>query len=86
MAKPSADFPSSIGNAIAVWQQAPPSVPPERIAVETGRSLSTVFRWWQPNGARLEPRASDVLIMERLKPGLLAKLSKLVKKAKRQEA
>lgn len=80
---PEPPFVNLIGDAIAEWQREPPATSPERIAFETGKSASTVFRWWAQSGPRFEPRMSDILVMERLKPGLIARLLKLVKKAKR---
>ena len=75
----------AIGDAIYAWQREEPVVSPERIAVATGACVSTVFRWKKEGTARLEPRVSDLVLMERLKPGLLARVEKLVaaKKSKR---
>lgn len=69
----------SISKAITEWSAREPHIPAERIAAETGRSISTVRRWYAEG---FEPRVSDVIVMESLKPGLLDALKKLATKRK----
>lgn len=50
-----------------------------RIAADTGRSSATVQRWFT---GHMDPHLSDLVVMERLKPGLLAWLLRLAKPTK----
>jgi len=73
--------PAAVAAAIAQWAKVDPPISGERIAVETGHGISTVRRWLAGGH---EPRMSDVLVLERLRPGLVeALLSVRVTKAQK---
>jgi hypothetical protein len=73
----------TIRAAVAAWVNLEPKIPLERVAAETGRSISTVRRWVTEGEAEFEPRLSDALVMEKLKPGLFKLLQSKPKPQKR---
>jgi len=73
------DVPGSVRKCVQQWFDQGDHVPAERIAADTGRSIATVRRWIQVSGGSdaWEPKCSDVIVMERLKPGLISRLQRL---------
>lgn len=73
------DVPGGVRKCVQEWFDQGDRVAPERIAADTGRSIATVRRWIQAEGGSdtWEPKCSDVIVMERLKPGLIARLQRL---------
>lgn len=70
--KPTLEIGSRAAKIISAWRLNGETITRESLAAKVGTSVSTVVRWEQPKHSN--PRLSEILAMESVKPGLVSAL------------